>query len=209
MKIYNKSLTTQQGLTLLEIIITLSIFIILILAWNNFAIQSYRSAAFGQEQLEAIRQAKNGIDTMAQELRELSKSETGSYGLEYAGDYEIIFYTDIDEDISTERVRYFLEGTNLKKGVIEATGNPLVYEAENEVITTISTNVHNDTLPIFIYYNGNYPYDTTNNPLPAPALLIETKLIHVFLRININPNRAPENFDLETDVQIRNLKNNL
>lgn len=209
MKIYNKSLTTQQGLTLLEIIITLSIFIILILAWNNFAIQSYRSAAFGQEQLEAIRQAKNGIDTMAQELRELSKSETGSYGLEYAGDHEIIFYSDIDEDINTERVRYFLEGTNLKKGVIEATGNPLVYDDENEVITTISTNVRNDTLPIFIYFNGDYPYDTTNNPLPAPARLIETKLIHVFLRININPNRAPENFDLETDVQIRNLKNNL
>jgi prepilin-type N-terminal cleavage/methylation domain-containing protein len=199
----------QKGFTLLELLISISILVIITLAWNNFSIQSYRSARFGQEQLEAIRQAQKGIDTMAKELRELSVAENGSYPLELAGDQEIIFYSDIDQDVYAEKVRYFIENNELKKGVIEATGNPLTYDSNNEIVQTISSHVRNNELPIFIYYNGDYPYDTINNPLPSPARLVETKLIQVFLRININPLHAPTDFDLQTDIQLRNLKNNL
>jgi len=203
------NLKDNYGLTLLEIVISIGLFVILIFAWDNFAIQSYRSASFGQEQLEAIRQAQNGIDTMAKEIRELSSAENGSYALELAGDQEIIFFSDIDQDVYTERIRYYLDGTDLKKGITEPSGNPLDYNPDNEVVSIISTHVRNDTQPIFVYYNGEYPYDTINNPLPAPARLVETKLMHVFLRINIDPHRAPTDFDLETDVQLRNLKSNL
>jgi hypothetical protein len=198
-----------NGLTLLELVIAIGLFVIITFAWNDFALQSYRGASFGQEQLEAIRQAQNGIDTMAKELRELSSAENGSYALALAGDQELIFFSDIDEDIYTERIHYFIDGTDLKKGITEATGNPLNYDPNNEIISILSTHVRNDTQPIFIYYNGDYPYDIINNPLPAPARLVETKLMHVFLRINIDPQRAPTDFDLETDVQLRNLKTNL
>lgn len=199
----------NQGITLLELIITISIFIIIILSWNNFILQSYRSATFGQEQIEAIRQGQKGISLMAQEIRELSTAENGAYGLELAGDQEIIFYSDIDQDVYTERVHYFLENNTLKKGITEPSGNPLTYNPANEVVTDVVNFIRNDNLPIFTYFNGNYPSDTINNPLPAPARLIETKLINVFLRINIDPKREPNNFDLHTDVQIRNLKTNL
>jgi len=204
-----KKNNSQTGFTLLELTITVGIFIIIVFAWNDFALQSFRSAAFGQEQLEAIRQAQKGVEIMAKELRELSLAESGSYPLVLADDQEIIFYSDIDQDIYSERVRYFLDGTDLKKGVIEPTGNPITYDLNNEIISIISTNVRNDTLPVFIYYNGDYPADTINNPLPSPARLIDTKLMHVFLRININPLRSPNDFDLETEVQLRNLKTNL
>ena len=204
-----KKVKLQNGFTLLELTITIGIFIIIVFAWNDFALQSYRSAAFGQGQLEAIRQAQKGIETMAKELRELSLAESGSYPLELANDQEIIFYSDIDQDIYVERVRYFMDGTNLKKGVVEPSGNPFTYDLNNEIVSIVSTNVRNDTLPIFIYYNGDYPADTINNPLPSPARLVDTKLLHVFLRINIDPLRAPNDFDLETDVQLRNLKTNL
>jgi len=199
----------QSGVTLLELSIAIGIFVIIVFAWNNFTIQNLRSSAYGQEQLEAIRQAQKGIDLMAKELRELSTAENGSYGLELAGDQEIIFYSDIDQDVYTERVRYFLDNENLKKGIVEPTGNPLTYDFNNEKIFVVSEYVRNNTEPIFIYFNSDYPYDTTNNPLPAPARLIETKLINIFLRINIDPLRAPDDFDLYTDIQLRNLKNNL
>ncbi len=199
----------QTGFSLLELSITLGIFIIIVLAWNNFTLQNLRSTAFGQEQLEAIRHAQNGINLMSKEIRELSPAEDGAYGLELAGDQEIIFYSDIDQDVYAERVRYFLEDDILKKGVTEPTGEPLTYNPTNEIVSTISEHVRNDTLPIFTYFNGDYPYDTINNPLPAPARMIETKLINVFLRINIDPQRAPDDFDLHTDVQLRNLKTNL
>ncbi len=203
-----KNKLKNNGFTLLEITVATSIFIILILAWFDFSINSYQSASFGQDQIEAIRLAQKGVDIMAKEIREASIAENGSYPLELAGDQEIIFYSDIDQDVYTERVRYTLNGTNLEKGIIEPSGNPLDYTGTEE-ITIISTHVRNDSIPIFTYYNGDYPYDTENNPLPAPARLIETKLLHVFLRINIDPIRAPKDFDLETDVQLRNLKNNL
>lgn len=194
---------------MLELAVAIGIFVILVFAWNNFAIQSYRSTAFGQEQLEAIRQAQAGIDLMAKELRELGPAENGAYSLELAADQEIIFYSDIDQDIYTERVRYWLSGSNLMKGVTEPSGSPLSYNPADEVTSIVSIYVRNATAPIFTYYNGDYPYDTVNNPLPAPARLVETKLLNVFLSINVNPSRAPQHFDLETDVQLRNLKENL
>jgi len=129
---------SQQGITLLELTIAVAIFVILIFAWNNFAIQSYRSTAFGQQQLEAIRQAQKGIDLMAKELRELGTAEDGSYPLELANDQEIIFYSDIDQDVYTERVRYWLEGSNLKKGITEPSGDPLTYDPLTEVASTVS-----------------------------------------------------------------------
>jgi len=33
--------------------------------------------------------------------------------------------------------------------------------------------------------------------------------MHVFLKINVDPSRPPDDFDLESDTQIRNLKTNL
>lgn len=202
-------LSNQTGLTLIEVITALGVFLIVVVSWNSIIIQSYRSAEFGRQQQEAIRQAQNGIEIMTEEIREMSTAENGAYALEEAGDNEIIFYSDIDEDVYTEKVRYFINGTDLNKSVIEPTGDPLEYLPANEQTTTIAKFANNASSSLFTYYNEDYPYDTTNNPLPAPARLIDTKLIHIFLRINIDPTKAPRDFDVEADVQLRNLKTNL
>ncbi len=200
-----------QGLTLIEILLTISIMIVLIIAWQSFILRGYRGISFGREQLSAIRSAQKGITTMTREIREASTAENGSYPLEKADDNEIIFYSDIDEDQYVERVRYFVENNTLKKGTVEPTGSPLTYNTNNETITTIAQFIRNNTStePIFTYYNGDYPLDNTNNPLPTPSRLIDTKLIHVFVKINVDPKRSPDDFVLESDVQLRNLKTNL
>jgi len=199
----------QDGVTLVETIVAIGIFVIIVVAWNSIIIQSYRSAEFGQQQQEAIREAQKGIEIMTQELREMSTAENGAYALEKADDNEIIFYSDIDKDIYTERVRYWLDGNNLKKGVVEPSGDPLDYNPSNEQTKIITNFVNNSTSSLFTYFNEDYPYDEVNNPLPAPARLIDTKLIHIFLRVNIDPSKAPKDFDVEADVQLRNLKTNL
>ena len=209
MKNFSKPKSKRAGVTLVEIIVAMGIFIIIVIAWNSIIIQSYRSAEFGRQQQEAIRQAQKGIEIMTQEIREASTAENGSYALEKADDNEIIFYSDIDKDVYTERVRYWLDEKSLKKGVVEPTGDPLDYNPANEQTKIISNFVNNSTQPLFTYYNEDYPYDVINNPLPAPARLIDTKLIHIFLRVNIDPSKAPKDFDVESDVQLRNLKTNL
>ena len=199
----------QNGFTVMEVLLALTIFIVLILGFNTFVIRGYRSITFGSEQIDAIREAENGVELLTRELREASTAEDGSYALELAGDQEIIFYSDIDQDVSTERVRYTLNGNTLEKGVTEPTGDPLTYNTANEVVTTAVKYVNNGSVPIFTYYNQDYPYDTTNNPLPAPARLIDTKLINVRLIINVTPLVVPNDFDVQSDVQLRNLKTNL
>lgn len=200
----------NQGVTLIEILIGMTIFVFLALGIYTLVIRGFRVVSFGTDQTDAIRAAEVGIHQMTREIREASTAEDGAYAMELAGDQEIIFYSDIDQDVYTERVRYTLSGDTLVRGVTEPTGDPLDYDPGNdEVVETLVEYVNQGSLPIFTYYNQDYPYDTTNNPLPAPARLIETKLINVRLRVNVTPGIAPNDFDVQSDIQIRNLKTNL
>lgn len=175
----------------------------------SFVIYVYRAYGYNFEQVAAINEARKGIETMVKEIREARYADDGSYPLEEAGNFQFIFYSDIDKDSNIERVRYFLDGTNFKKGVVEPSGDPLQYVLSSEVVDVLSAYVRNGTTPVFTYYNGDWPIDTVNNPLPTLTRLTETKLMHVYLKINVDPNRPPENFELESDIQIRNLKTNL
>lgn len=200
----------QKGASLIETIVMVGIFTLVILALNVLILQSYRAYHYNFQQMTAINEARKGIELMVKEIREARNGDDGSYPLEEAGDFQFIFYSDIDKDVAVERVRYFLDGTNFKKGVVEPNGDPPEYILTNEIVTTISQYVRNSTnTPIFKYYNGDWPGDTINNPLPTLTRLKETKLMHVYLKINVDSGRPPDDFELESDTQIRNLKTNL
>lgn len=218
-KISNGVKKETQGLTLIEVIVTVVIIIIAMGAISSSVIALYRTHGYTLQQSQAIGEARKGIETMVKEIREARGGDDGSYIIEKAEDFQFIFYSDIDKDEVTERVRYFVEGTDFKKGVIEPTGWPIKYPSENEEIFILSKYVRNQP-PIFKYYNGDWlgeayclqnPTSTvcTTNPLPTPARLKETKLMHLYLIINVDPNRPPQNYELSSDVQIRNLKTNL
>lgn len=327
----------QSGFTLIETLVAIAVFTMALGVVSGFAIMSYRGQAYVFQQATAIDEARKGIETMVKELREARIGDDGSYIIEKAEDHEIIFYSDIDKDGATERVRYFIyqssslsdydncvayisggscnanfpnfsqetidsaeveicvEGdlngnneyveifadgeylgtlcqvgceqcsstwqgcttfdvssqaadgsivftadgsnavgsggggfcdweqenhsmkasfeffwtetdtsanVNLKKGIINPTEYPIEYLQEQEEVSVLSRYIRNQ-LPIFRYFNG------AGEELPAPARLEETKLIRVFLMINVNPERAPQSFELESSVQIRNLKTNL
>jgi len=196
----------QKGLTLIEMIVTIAIFIVTMGALFLFIYWGYKTYNFAFQQNKAIREARRGIETMVKEIREAREGEDGSYPIEKADDFEFIFYSDIDRDDRVERVRYFLEGTEFKKGVIDPTGWPISYPSENEKIEVLSRYVRNGATPIFTYYNKDWPEDTVNNPLTTPTSLQETTLMHVYLKINVNPEKVPQDFELESDVQIRNLR---
>lgn len=204
------NIKSSKSFSLIETIITIFIFTISLLMITGFIINIYRAYAFNLQQIQAINEARKGIETMVKEIREAKYGDDGSYPIKEAGDFQFIFYSDIDKDSATERVRYFLDGSDFKKGVIEPSGDPPQYVLANEVIAILSTSVRNSVPgPIFTYYNGDWPIDIVNNPLPTLTRLTETKLMHVYLKVNVNPNRPPDDFELESDTQIRNLKTNL
>ena len=207
---FQKPTQSQKGFSLTEALIIIFAFGLAIATLGNFILTSYRAYNYNFQQIAAINEARRGVETMVKEIREAKTADDGSYPLVQAGDLQFIFYGDIDRDTATERVRYFLDGTNLKKGVVEPSGDPPQYILTDEMISVLSQYVRNGTSsPIFTYYNGDWPADTLNNPLSTLTRLSETKLMHVYLKINVDPNRPPDDFELESDTQIRNLKTNL
>lgn len=319
------------GFTLIETIVAIFVFSLAMGAVTGFIIMAYRTHGFEWQQSIAIDEARRGIETMVKEIREARPGDNGSYPIEKAGDKEFIFYSDIDGDGETERVRYFLgtagsgnqnddcvtfldggscsvsfsdflsgtlegakvkvsvegdfgrnneyaqvyadgiylgdicqsgcsdcastwEGTKtfdvteqaqdnsiqfvvdasprvnnicdwedpnhsmkakfeftftetlsgaeheLKKGVIEPTGSPIKYPLDQEKITILTSYVRN-TPPIFEYFDQN-----GNKIEPLPARLADTKLMKILLVVNVDPDRPPQDFELESWVQVRNLK---
>ena len=321
----------EAGFTLIETLVAIFVFSLMMVALTALVISSYRSHGYGLEQANAVEEARGGIDAMNREIRAAKTGDNGSYALERADDKQIVFYSDIDGDGQTERVRYFLGtitsknetrecstsaaggtcsvffsnlldgdlksgevrisvdgdfdasneyvafeadggslgnlcqsaclhcadvwqglnifdvtsqmtdgsinfladatnqvgrecpqaspffsmkarfelswseevigfGNELKKGVIEPTGDPVTYPLDQEKITVVTTFIRNDP-PIFRYYDseGNEIENTTER-------LLETKMIKTFMVVNIDPNSPPTEYQLESFVQLRNLK---
>ncbi len=324
----------MKSFTLVETLISIFVFGLALGAIFSSALFLYKTHGFEMEQSLAISEARRGIEIMVKEIRKAREGENGAYPIEYAGDKELIFYSDIDGDGKTERVRYFLgevlnqvfsqkcvtfsaggscsvsfsnflrgelksakvsvfvegdlgsqneyvdifvdgqylgrlcqrectdcagnwqglqvfdvlslakdgvlnftaqasskvnsgtgepvcnweepghkmkarfdleisqeiQGSQLKKGVIKAVGSPPTYPLEQEKISIISQYVRN-LPPIFEYFdqNGKKIED-------YPARLAETKLMKVFLVVDVNPERPPKEYQLESYAQLRNLK---
>lgn len=321
----------MKGFTLIESLITIAIFTLAFGAVAVSILILYRTQNYTFQQSVAIDEARKGVEVMIQEIREARPGDDGSYPIVLAQDKEFIFYSDIDKDGATERVRYFLGDTNagsqvkecvtytgggscsvnfsnflsgslqsaklkvsvegdfgagneyadiiadglnlgslcktgctdcagtwqgttvydvtsfasdntlqvtadaslrvdqncqwiepnhkmkarfelswietlttgstqLKKGVINPTSPPITYPEDQEEVTILTSYVRNSP-PIFHYYNAS-----GTEILDLPARLKDTKLIKVYLVINVDPNRPPNEFELDSTVYLRNLK---
>ena len=192
----------QKAFTIIETIVAVAVFAFAMGAISGFLIMTYRVQGYAFEQAAAIEEARKGIETMVEEIREANMGDDGSYIITRAEDFQFTFYSDIDDDGTTEQVRYFVDGTDFKKGVTKPTGAPAVYDPLDETLFMLSGSVRNSP-PVFRYFDGE------GMELAAPARLQDTKLMRVYLVVNVNPNRPPQDFSLESDVHIRNLKTNL
>lgn len=193
-----------QGFTLLEITVVIAIFIALSIVGADFVISGLKANIFGYEQDTAVSNARKVINVINQEIRETAQSDRGDYLLDTVATNTLTFFSNIDSDSNTEKIRYFLDGTSLKKGVIHPTGTPLEYQGANEIVTKVADYINNQSLAVFTYF------DTNNNQISNPTTYKKNiRLIHLMLKINVTPNRAPIDYIVNTDVQIRNLKDNL
>jgi hypothetical protein len=145
---------------------------------------------------------------LAKSLRELKESDTGAYPLVDVLPNRLVFYSDVDSDLDTERIRYELVGTDLVRGVIKPVEDEgeIVYNEGDEEATVVATSVQNDGNPVFTYYAGDYPA----NPVPlSPLDMTEVKYIQFYLRIDPDPGSEPASAEVTSQVQLRNLKTNL
>ena len=195
----------QAGFTLSELLI--SIFLISLLSYgvSSFMRNTFFYNTTIRKALNSQFEVRQTLKKLSAELRAASQASDGSYALAEASSTSLTFYTDLNGDGVKERLRYFLSGTTLRRGVIIPSGSPLTYNSGSE---TVSDMVHYrvGTTSIFTYYDSGYAATTT--PLSQPVTVSAVRLVQAAITVNPDPGRQP-NVSFTSKVSLRNLKDNL
>ena len=191
-----------RGFTLIETIVVLAIFIIVIGALVSSIRFFYRSNTHALEQSFAINSARIGIERMVKDIREAAFSDEGAYPVISMATSSFSFYSDVDEDIFVEKIRYFLDGTDLNKGITNSSGDPLTYNSDDEVVSLVSDNVRNNAESVDIFSYTDVSGDTMTNMASTTDLRFTT----IEVIVNVNPIRLPNNFSLRSSATLRNVR---
>lgn len=194
---------TKKGMSLVEMIVAIGIFSILSLGVALFFARVLPLQRFALDSAQAQLGASQSVTNVVKLIRNMRQSDAGGYALQEAGVDEIIFFADEDGDGAVERVRFFLDGTNLRMGVINPSGNPVTYPVGTETTHTAATEVRNGsgTYPsaIFHYYDGG------NEELTGAFSISDVRMVRVDVYIDVNPSSSPEAAHFESFASIRNL----
>ncbi|MEK9183223.1 MAG: prepilin-type N-terminal cleavage/methylation domain-containing protein [Patescibacteria group bacterium] len=192
----------KKGFTLIEILVVLGIFLLLLVGLGYLMLGTFRTQYITFSQLQGQKEARVAVENFVKEARRADVSSIGSFPIEQATAGIFVFYSDIDADTYREKVRYFLDGKNFKKGVIKPTGTPLAYETANEVVTTVAQNIISDQ--IFSFYDENY--DGSTAPLSSPVNVTQIRLAKITLTIERDQYVSPDPLIITSQVEIRNFK---
>ncbi|OGG55016.1 hypothetical protein A3D62_03165 [Candidatus Kaiserbacteria bacterium RIFCSPHIGHO2_02_FULL_49_11] len=203
LKAESSKLKASAGFTLIEMLIVMAISVIIIGAIVGSLRYFYKSNAVALEQSFAIQSARKGVEQLVKQAREAAFSDEGSYPLISFSDDAFSFYSDIDEDIFVEKVRYFLDGTNFKRGIINSSGDPLSYTAAED-ISIISDNVRNSaqSVAVFSYYNAS------GTPVVNAEDITDIAYIAMELIVDVSPSLGAKEFHLRSSVTPRNVRDN-
>jgi type II secretory pathway pseudopilin PulG len=198
-------------MTLVEMLVAIAVMLIAMEGFTYLFVRSWDTNKSTIEMGLASTTASRAVNQTIIQLRAIKQGDNGDYPIEEADDFDLTIYTDIDDDGITERVHYYLDlaTDEFKRGVTDpTTGTPVTYASGDTTTTTMARFITNEsTEPVFYYYNDDYPGDTTNNPLTTPASLGNIQLVRVKMKVNIDPVHAPENINIESFVDLRNLHN--
>lgn len=194
----------NRGFSLVEIIISVAIFTLIIGLVGSFQADIFSFNRIIQSGLQSQNDAKKIVKPFVNEVRGAVPSSLGAYSIKVATSTEFVFYNDTDSDGLVEEIRYYLEDGSFKKGVIEPSGNPLIYDVEDEDVVKIVNDVINTE--IFSYYDSSY--DGSNGSLEYPYNLTDIRMVRIELVIDDNPDIPPSAVTISTQASIRNLKDN-
>jgi len=197
----------KSGMTLIEAMIAIAIFAIGIGGFSLLFVKSWQSNSYVFEMGQSSIAASQGVNKVVGYLRKARQGDDGSYPIKSATDNDLVIFSDYDKDGITERLHLYKSGNQLLAGWRKPSANlPKTYAAGDQGTKVIVDRIVNDaSAPVFYYYNKNYPGDQANNPMPTPAGVADVRLVKVLLKINIEPNGAPDNIESSSFVELRNL----
>jgi prepilin-type N-terminal cleavage/methylation domain-containing protein len=187
-----------KGFTMIEIIVAISILVLVFILGSEFIIRGFKSFTYNSEEETAVQNARKIMETVSKDVRECTNSERGDYPIAEIGDQSFTFYGDTDNDGTAEKVHYLLDGYKFEEEVTDA--GPAKDYSGPVATTTIADFVNNQTAPIFYYFDSNNATTT---------LINNVRLVKINLKINVTPWRVPDDYELESYIELRNLKDNL
>lgn len=189
-------------------IVVIAIFGIIAVAITSFQRDVIMNNKYSSDSLTSAQDARNIVRVMIKDLKTASPANDGSFAIVQAATNTLTFYSDTDGDGLKEKIRYFIATTTLKKGSIKPSGTPYTYNPANEIMSYLAYNVKNSTSsPLFEYYDGSYT--GTSTPLTQPVTVTNIHLVKINLMIDADPNRSPAIRTYTSQVNLRNLKDNL
>ena len=192
---------------MLEVLVSLGIFLLLIIPTSEMLIHSFRYNAIIWEQLKTQNDGRRALREVVDIVRKAESSSLGAYSVVAASNYDLTIYSNIDKDSYREKVRFWLDGTTLKKNIIKPGGNPLGY-SDAGITTELAHDAVNiaKSIPLFVYYDENFT--GTQASLTTPIDVTKVRMIKIDLELEKDPTETPVPLRVESMAQIRNLKTN-
>jgi hypothetical protein len=196
----------KAGLTLIEAIMAVGIFSMGIAGFTVLFSKVWKSNAFILEEGQSAMIVSQAVTEVTGDLRRVKQGDDGSYPIRSGNKFDLVVFIDIDHDMVTEKVHYYLSGTDFVMGYSKPTGSPVTYPSGDTTVKTLATRIVNTSAnPIFYYYNNLYPGDLAHNPLTTPINTGDVRLVKIHLMINIDPSKAPDNVNVQSFAQLRNI----
>ncbi len=193
----------NRGFTLIEILIAMAVTAMSLVFVAYFVVDISNFGTDLGNRLETEFELQLTLRAMISEIRSMGPGGNGAYPIATATPTTFTFYSDIDGDGLFEQVRYFLDGTVLKKGVTKPTATqPVQYPSADEVISEAVHSMIPGTL--FTYYPEGLPDEMS--PLASPVNVASIRLVNIIGTVDKDTTLPPLPTTLSITATIRNLR---
>lgn len=167
---------SNSGLTIIELVITLAITLMVSGALLRVFVDSTTNIAFVEGQNDAEAQARQPLDTLIDHLRNAQVYKAADLAvIESATATSVAYYAS---DSATDTVRYFLDGTDLKRTEGGVT-NIVMGNVQELEFTYFKANTSPPR-----YYTGTVPTDDPNAPTAEELPLLAQINVRVVANVD-------------------------
>lgn len=177
-----KLVKANYGFTLFELMITISIIMAIFVALASVIINFSYLSNFIFVRVGSESEMNDVFSRLTNELRSATASSDGAYVIQSASTSSLVFFSDVIGNSNTERVRYYIDSGALKRGLVVASGTPIVYDTSKETILTLVKNITTASSGIFSYYGAGS--DASSTPLSYPIDISKIRVIKINLTVN-------------------------
>lgn len=194
-----------RGMSLIEMVVVTAVLSVLMVALTTTVANLYQANGYQEAQAHEVANARRGIDTFVNDVREMTYADNGAYPLVKMQPNLIGFYSDVTGNSNVEYVELGLMGTTtLVERIYDAASSSPMYNFTTPSQTRILSNYVQNQLEgtsTFLYYDQNGNLATSTTPITA------IRYVTVQAIVNIDPTRNPGLFMLRSSAALRNIIN--